>query len=61
MVYGSGPITKKISKKTLTKHHPGVRLEDSMREEFFNSVLKKNLMPSHECLTRKQLAPSITG
>jgi hypothetical protein len=61
MLHGSGPITKKLSKKTLTKHHPGDRFEDLMRGEFFNCVFKKSLMLSREGPTRKQLFPSITG
>ena len=61
MLYGSGPVTKKISKKTLIKHHPGDRFDDLMRGDFFNGAFKKSRLVSHEWPTRKQLFPLITG
>jgi hypothetical protein len=61
MIYGSGPVTKKISKKTLIKHRPGDRFDDLMRGEFFNGAFKKSLLVSHEWPTRKQLFPLLTG
>jgi hypothetical protein len=61
VLHGYGPITKKISKKTLTKHHPGDRFEDLMRGEFFNGAFKKSLLLSHESPTGKQSFPSLTG
>jgi hypothetical protein len=61
MFHGSDPIPKKISKKALTKHHPGNRLEDLMKGEFLNCAFKKSLLLSHEGPTRKQLFPLITG
>jgi len=61
MLHGSGLISKKTSKKTLTKHHPGDRFDDLMKAEFFNGAFKKNLLLSHECPTRKLLFPLITG
>ncbi len=61
MVHGSDPITKKVSKKTVIKHHPEARLEDLMKGEFFNCVFKKSLLLSHEGPPKKQLFPSITG
>jgi hypothetical protein len=61
MLHGSSSITKKISKKALTKHHPGDRFEDLMKEEFFNGAFRKSLLISHEGPTRKKLFPLITG
>jgi hypothetical protein len=61
MLYGSGPNTKKTSKKTSTKHHPGDRFQDLMGGEFFNGAFRKSLLLSHESPTRKQLFPWITG
>jgi serine protease Do len=60
MLYGSGLITKKISRKTLIKHHPADRFDNLMGGEFFNGAFKKNLLLSHEGPTRKQLFPLIT-
>jgi hypothetical protein len=53
----SGPITKKTTKKTSPKHHPGDRLQGLLAGEFFNGVFKKTLMVSHESPFRKQLFP----
>jgi len=61
VLYGSGPVTKKISKKTLIKHRPGDRFDDLMRGEFFNGAFKKSLLVSHEWPTRKQLFPPLMG
>ncbi len=61
MLQGSGPITKKILRKTSTKHHPGDRFDDLMKGEFFNGASRKSLMLSHESPIRKQLFPWITG
>lgn len=61
MLQGSGPFTKKISKKTSTRHHPGDRFEDLTKGEFFNGAFRKSLMLSHESPTRRQLFPWITG
>jgi hypothetical protein len=60
MLYGSGPVTKKISKKTLIKHRPGDRFDDLMRGEFFNGAFKKSLLVSHEWPPRKQLFRLLT-
>jgi hypothetical protein len=61
MVYTFGLITKKISTKTLTRHHPGDRFKDLMGGDFFNGAFKKNPQLSHECSARKQLFPLLTG
>jgi len=61
MLQGSGLITKKIIKKTLTRHHPGDRFEDLMKREFFNGAFRKSLMLSHEFPTRQPIFPWITG
>ncbi len=61
MLRGSGPITKQIARKTLTKHRLGDRFDDLTKEEFFNGAFKKSFMLCHESPNRKQLFPSITG
>jgi hypothetical protein len=61
MLYASGLITKKISRKTLTRHHPGDRSNELVERDFFNGAFKKSPQLSHECLTRKQLFPLLTG
>ena len=61
MLQGSGPITKQMSKKILTRHHLGDRFEDLMKGEFFNGGFKKSFMLYHDSPNRKQLFPSITG
>jgi hypothetical protein len=61
MLQGSDPISKQISKKTLSKYHFGDRFEDLTKEEFFNGAFKKSFMLCHEPPNRKPLFPSITG
>ncbi len=61
MLQGCGPITKKITKKTLTRHQPADRFENLMKGEFFNGAFRKSLMLSHESPTRGPLSPWITG
>ena len=61
MVRGSGSVSKKSLKRTLTKHHPGDRFEGLMKGEFFNGAFKKSLLLSHENPPRKQHVPLITG
>lgn len=61
MLYGSGSITKKISRKTLIKHPSGDRFDNLVRGEFFNGAFKKTLLLSHEWSARKQLFPLLTG
>jgi hypothetical protein len=61
MLYASGLITKKISRKALTRHQPGNRFKDFMEGDFFNGAFKKIPQLSHEPLTRKQLFPPLTG
>jgi hypothetical protein len=61
MLYGSGLITKKISRKTLTRHQPGDRFKELMGGDFFNGAFKKSPQLCHESLTGKQLFPLITG
>jgi hypothetical protein len=61
MVHGSGSATKKILKKTLMRRNPGDRFEGLMEREFFNGAFKKNLLIFHECPTRKDAFPVITG
>jgi hypothetical protein len=61
MLQGSGPITKRIAKKTSTKHRLGDRFHDLTKEEFFNGVFRKSFMLCHESPNRKQLFSSITG
>jgi hypothetical protein len=61
MLQGSVPITKKITKKTLTRHHPGDRFEDLTKGEFFNGAFRKSLMLSHESPIRQPLFPWVTG
>ena len=56
MVYRSDPITKKITKEIVTKHHLEARFEVLMREEFFNLAPKESLLLCQECPIRKQLA-----
>ena len=48
MLRGSGPITKQIARKTLTKHRLGDRFDDLTKEEFFNGAFKKSFMLCHE-------------
>ncbi len=61
MVHSSDSFSKKSSKRTLMKHHPGDRFEDLMKGEFFNGAFKKSLLLSHESAPRKQQFPLITG
>ncbi len=61
MVHGSDSISKKSSKRTLTKHHPGDRNENLMKGEFFNGAFKKSLLLSHESPPGRQQFPLITG
>ena len=61
MVHGSDSVSKKSSKRTLTKHHTGDRCEDLMKGEFFNGAFKRSLLLSHESPPRKQQFPFITG
>jgi len=61
MLQGSGPITKKIAKKSSTKHHPGDRFQDPSGGDFFNVAFRKSLMLSHESPIRKQLLPRLTS
>ena len=61
MLQSSGPITKRITKKTLAKHHLADRFEDLVKGEFFNGAFKKSFIFSHESPDRKLLFPSITG
>ena len=61
MVHGSDPVTQKDPKKTVIKHQPESRFEDFMKGEFFNCVLKRGLLLSHEWTTKKLIFPSITG
>jgi hypothetical protein len=61
MVHGLSPTPKKISKKTLTKHHARDRFEDLVEGEFFNRAFKKSLLIFHGCPTRKDAFPVITG
>jgi len=61
MVHGSGSTPKKISKKTLNKRQPRDRFEGLMEREFFNGAFKRNLLILHECPTRKDAFPVITG
>jgi hypothetical protein len=56
MVYGSGPITKKIPKETVIKHHSEARFEVVPQGDFFNYAFKKSLLLCQECPVRKQLA-----
>lgn len=56
MVYRSGPITKKVPKETVIKHHSEARFEVILQEEFFNLAPKKSLLLCQECPIRKQLA-----
>jgi hypothetical protein len=61
MVHGSDPITTKDPKKIVTKHQPESRFEDLIKGEFFNCVLKKGFLLSHEGIPKKLIFPSITG
>jgi hypothetical protein len=57
MLNGSGPITKKITRKTLIKHPHGDCFDNLMKGEFFNVAFKKSLLLSHERPAKKQLFP----
>jgi hypothetical protein len=61
MGHGYDPIPKKFPQKTLIKRYPEDHFEDLMKGEFFNFVLKKNLLFSHECTTKKLLFPLMSG
>jgi hypothetical protein len=61
MASDSGPLLKKISKKTFIKHPPRDRFEDLMEGEFFNGAFKKSLLIRHERPTQKDIFPVITG
>jgi hypothetical protein len=61
MVHGSDPITQKDPKNAVIKHQPESRFEHFMKGEFFNCVLKRGLLLSHEWTTKKLIFPSITG
>ncbi len=61
MFQGSGPITKKTTRKALTRHQPGDHFEHVVKGEFFNGAFRKSLMLSHESPTSQPLSPWITG
>ncbi len=61
MLQGSDPITKKITKKTSTKHHPGDRFQDVTGGEVINGAFKKSLVLSHESPIRKRLLPCLSS
>ena len=61
MVHTSGSTLKKTSEKCLITPPTRDRFEDLVKGEFYNAAFKKNLLIFHECPTRKDAFPVITG
>jgi hypothetical protein len=60
MLHGSDSIPKKL-RKTLNKRHTKDCFDDLMKGEFFNGAFKKSLLIFHECPSRREGSPVITG